>query len=338
MKTEDMIKLPYANPPIFLSYHDIAFPLGVMQAHLGENFEKWVCTRTKEIYFTEWSDINQFDLSFHDIWGHFAGLTNEQSITLEEDLIEVMGIDLLPVLKEALRRGYYIHGAYNERYIRGKWAYQQADYDHDFLLIGCDNETFISVGYLADRSFHEFEISNQEMYDSLTTTRDGKLRLNFVRINENASAENDIREAVEELEKYLSSAKALFSNEPRKLSYGISSLEHLKKHFLREVHERNHLFADNRYCRILYEHKWCLERMTAYFAHGKNAELYRTAAQNNLKRTEQIRMLSLKMELTGKAAIVDQIARLIDDIIAEEIAYLPGFLDDLRTYSLPSSV
>ena len=52
--------------------------------------------------------------------------------------------------KEMLDNGHYINGSFNDYYIPRKSAYRQFDFNHDYLLLGYDDErgVFHSVGYL----------------------------------------------------------------------------------------------------------------------------------------------------------------------------------------------
>ena len=79
----------------------------------------------------------------------------------------MLNIGTIVALKKVIDSGCYVYGTYNEEFIPGKWAYGKMYYMHDFLLIGYDEERFISVGYLADGIFRRFNIPNNNLYNSL---------------------------------------------------------------------------------------------------------------------------------------------------------------------------
>ena len=55
---------------------------------------------------------------------------------------------------------------------------------HDFLLIGCDDDKFISVGYVADGTFRHFEITNADMLASLYGLSGTEIQLRMISYNE----------------------------------------------------------------------------------------------------------------------------------------------------------
>lgn len=41
-----------------------------------------------------------------------------------------------------LNQGMYINGTYNEFYVKGKKAYQQYNFNHDYVIFGYDDDLF----------------------------------------------------------------------------------------------------------------------------------------------------------------------------------------------------
>lgn len=63
-----------------------------------------------------------------------------------------MNVDLLSTFWTFINHGYYVRGIYNEKHIQSKSAYEKENYNHDFFVIGYDNN-FYSVGFVADSRF-----------------------------------------------------------------------------------------------------------------------------------------------------------------------------------------
>ena len=147
--------LPYPDKPLFQCYHDKAFQIGIIQGNAPEETIKWACTKYLNCEFVPQA-INKFIIVEDDDWGEKEQLGTQQFFQMQRDFLNHFKMDLLYILKTAIHENYYIYGSYNERYIPSKRSYKQNDFMHDFLLIGCDDDKFISVGYVADGTFRQF--------------------------------------------------------------------------------------------------------------------------------------------------------------------------------------
>lgn len=239
-------------------------------------------------------------------------------------------MDLLEILKGAIRSGCYVYGSYNERYIPNKPAYQKKNYMHDFLLIGCDDEKFISVGYVTDGSFQKYEIPNQNLMDGLYGTSGIKINLGFYRYKTGVVPIPDTKRLIENLQKYISSAKDVDCPPPSGNSVGISSNVRLKEFFLDEVKNMGKAYLDRRYSRVLFEHKWILTQLVQLFLEGDERTKFQACADRNFERAKLIHMLGLKMSYTGKAELIDRVAGVMDEIVAEELRYIPPLIEVLQ--------
>lgn len=64
-----MTLLPFPEQPMFLCYHNRAFPFGVVQANSPEDITKWVCTKGINCAFRSKRNMNRFRFVVSDLWG-----------------------------------------------------------------------------------------------------------------------------------------------------------------------------------------------------------------------------------------------------------------------------
>ena len=129
--------LPFPETPMFLCYHNRAFPFGVVQANSPEDITKWVCT--KGVYCTFYPEkMNKFCFAVDDLWSLGEGLMSQQTLQIKKEYLELFNMDLLQILKTAIDNEWYIHGGYNEKYVPIKNSFNQRDFMHYFLVIGYD--------------------------------------------------------------------------------------------------------------------------------------------------------------------------------------------------------
>ena len=322
--------LPYPDTPMFQCYHNMAFPFGVIQANSPEDMTKWMCTKcTNCIYFPN-SNATKFNIAVQDGWGVDEHLVNRQILQIRKDCLSRFNMDLLYILQQAIENNCYIYGTYNEKYIPGKWAYNQADNIHDFLIIGCDDNKFISVGYVAGGRFKRFEIPNSNLINGLLGTTDSKIDLNLYSYEQGAVPQPKINTIVYDLNQYM--LTATYRENPTQNSYlfGIATHMVLKDFFVDEIN-KGKIYIDNRYSRVLYEHKWVFTQLVdSFLDEGEEKKKYRECAERNLERAKLVHMLGLKMRYTGKTDIINRVTDLIDQIIEEEMEYIPLLIKSLE--------
>lgn len=232
-------------------------------------------------------------------------------------------MDLLHILKTAISNGCYVHGNYNEKYIPGKWAYGNEDYMHDFLLIGCDDDTFISVGYVADGHFKKYTIPNQNLIESLYEVGGVKININLFSYEDGAVPSPNVQRMVNDLKKYISTSNCFENTNPSSNSYGIATNIRLKEFFLDEVKNKGEIYVDKRYSRVLLEHKWVMNQLVNLFLDAHEKVEFQKYTNQNYKKAEIVHMLGLKMSSNGQVDLINRIAQLIDEMIASELEYIP---------------
>lgn len=74
-----------------------------------------------------------------------------------------------------------------------------------------------------------------------------------------------------------------------------------------------------------------LAQLVDLFVDEDNKKKYQACANRNLERAKLVHMLGLKMGYTGNANIINRVAKLIDQIISEEVEYIPSLIELLET-------
>lgn len=123
---------------------------------------------------------------------------------MQRSFLEYFNMDLLHILKTAILKNYYVYGIYNERYIAAKKVFNKKDFMHDFLLIGCDENKFVSVGYVADGRFTRFDISNSDMLSSIHGLSGTEMNLHMISYNAGIRPAPNYERMIDKLRQYLS--------------------------------------------------------------------------------------------------------------------------------------
>lgn len=319
--------LPFPEKPIFLCYHNKAFPFGIIQANAPEDITKWVCSKSVGCVFNPKTSSDKFDLDIIDQWGNLEGVTTRQNFSIRTDMIDKLGINLPSMLKTVLENGYYIRGVYNEKYIPYKQAYNSFDHTHDFLVIGYDDDYFYSVGYVADGHFRCYEIPIRNFIDSLCDADKDMIGIEFIGYNKDHVLKPNIDWMISELEKHVLGIAPENPDEPY---WGIAAIEKLRDFFIDEIVKYNRIYIDTRYSKVLYEHEWLLTRLIDLFLDDSEKEKYLIYASANLKRANLIQMIGLKMGITGNKNMLNKVVNYMNEIIECEKHYLTDLIDLLK--------
>ena len=321
--------LPYPDKPIFQCYHDKAFQIGIIQGNAPEEVIKWACTKYLNCVFAP-KVPNKFIIVEDDDWGLKEQLTTQQFFQMQREFLTHFNMDLLHILKTALYRNYYIYGIYNERYIPTKRSFQRSDFMHDFLLIGCDDNKFISVGYIADGSFQHYDISNDDMLNSLHGLSGTEMNLRMISYNIDAKPTPNYKRMIEKLTQYISTSNYLAHPTPEEESSGIASNIRLRDFFISEVN-MGKVYVDRRYSRALHEHKWVLAQLVDQFVDSESDKKRHLGwANKNMERARCIHMHGIKMGYTKDASIITRVTDLMNQIIEDESQNIPALLDLLQ--------
>lgn len=317
--------LPFPEKPYFMAYQYRAFPIGVIQACSPVDITPWLCTKCVNCYYSSW-----FDCCMGDAWGADEQIVTQQTIYLKRTLLDYIHLDIVPLFRAAIDRNCYICGEYNEKYIPGKMVYNKIDFKHDYIIIGYDQDKFISAGYVANRKFELFDIPNENLIESLYNNPDEIFQLKIVNYNESVIPTPNIKRMIDELEAYISTENEISSLDKHDVHYGISAVNRLKDVFLDKVKGDNSTYIDLVLSRAFLEHEWIIMKLTENFLNSKHKEVYGKIASENYERAHQVHMLGIKMELTADVSIIDRITTLMDNIIYSELEYIPQLVKVLK--------
>ena len=179
------MKLPFCISPYIVTYHNKAFPLGVIQGNSKIDLTSWISGKFINCFFHSSSLDHKFDLYTLDPWGEQDGANSSQTIKLDKNMFKKLSIDILKTIKKLMDNGYYIHGSYNEKYIPSKKAYKSFDFMHDYILIGYEDYGILySVGYTKNEKYEEFTITFDEYLASLTNSTNTFIDINTCKYHE----------------------------------------------------------------------------------------------------------------------------------------------------------
>lgn len=319
--------LPFPDEPVFLCYHNKAFPFGIIQANANGDFMKWLCSKGVGCIFNPCTSPDKFDLDIIDQWGNMEGATERQTFKLKNDMIGKIGIDFLSMLRTVIDNDCYIRGIFNEKYIPHKDAYNRYDYIHDFLIIGYDDDYFYSAGYIENGRFRRFEIPVQNFLQSLYDSERDMVQVEFISINRDFVLKPNIPWMISELEKYLSNTDPEGNDRP---SYGLSAIVKLRDFFINEVKEKNRIYIDRRYSRVLLEHEWMLTQVPELFLSDSEKTDYIIQANANYEKARLIHMMGLKMSFTGESDLIEPVVKKMNEIMESEMDYIPYLIETLK--------
>lgn len=321
--------LPFPDKPIFLSYHSRAFPFGIIQANSKEDITKWACSKSVDFVCRPGSSKNIFNIDVHDLWGLKEKILIRQTIKIKSQYIKSLDENLIEVIKNAINDNCYVYGLYNERYISSKEAFEKYDFWHDFLLIGYNDNGFVSVGYTKEGKFKRFEITFEALLNGLFKEENTLLNLSFYEYDGSVTPSINAGCMIEDLNKYITEYKGdhIYSEQT---IHGISAAMLLKEYFNKEVSVSNRNSIDRRYSAVFYEHKWVLSKIVDLFIDGSEKDNIKNYAENNVTRAKQIYLLGSKMAMTGNKDSIRYINDLMEKIIEDEKKYLPELTSQLQ--------
>ena len=153
------------------------------------------------------------------------------------------------------------------------------------------------------------------------------VQVEFISINSYFILNPNIPWMISELEKYVSNTQPEGNDRP---SYGLSAMVKLRDFFIDEIKERNRIYIDRRYSRVLLEHEWMLTQVPELFLSDSDKTDYIIQANANYERAQQIHMIGLKMSITGNVNLIEPVVKKMNEIMESEKIYLPGLIEALK--------
>lgn len=101
------VRLPFKTNPLSVMYHNLAFPLGVIEGNAKCDITPWLCHKFINCIFN--SNVeNKFSIS--DNWGISEQINFSQQMHLYFDSYNKIGIDIIQMLKTMLVNGIMLTG------------------------------------------------------------------------------------------------------------------------------------------------------------------------------------------------------------------------------------
>jgi len=314
--------LPFCEKPLYICYYNPAFPLGIIAANAKEDILPWVCSKSIDLWFNTACTPNEIYFADRDFWGVDENILTRLYLWVHKEVYDVMDIDFSAVIHRMLDNNFYVYGTHNERYIPGKNAYQNFDFMHDYLLIGYDEDSFISAGFLADERFQIYHIPKKDMIQSLTNVTSARFIIRFYSFNEAAELKVDVLKMISDLERYIAQEAEDIDTVPGD-AYGIAAMRKMRRMFWETMHvERPYI--DKRAARLLYEHSWALSKILELFLDPQTVDpSLKEAMQKNERRAQTVHFLGMKLRMTRNEALFPRIDTLVGEIIDSELQWLP---------------
>ena len=313
------MKLPFEKEPYIVSYHNKAFPLGVIQGNADFDLTPWISGKFINCFFDPTSTNHKFNFYTLDPWGEKDGVNSSQTIKLDKHMFENLSIDIMKTIKCLMDNGYYIHGSYNEKYIPSKQSYLKYDFMHDYILIGYEDTGILySVGYTNSGKYEEFTIMYDEYLDSLINSTNSFIDINTCKYHSEGNFSFNKAGFIQELSDYINST--IFNSAYSDRIYGMKAIEALK-----EFTVSNDFKIDIRYMRVFMEHKHLMFLRINYVYQDKVndiAEKYKEVSEE----ANKIYLLSLKYNITKNKNLLKKIKEKFNLILDLEKQLLPAVL------------
>ena len=312
--------------PGCITYHNKAFPLGIIKANLRQ-YDVWLSG--KLINATYHTSSKSFDLIGNDLWGNKQGFFDTQTISVMPEIISNRYIDVTNLLQFAMQSGYYITGAYNEYYIPRKKPYKAFNFIHDYILIGFDDSRnkYFSAGYIDTQRYELFEIEYSDYLQSICGIGTSRINLWLHKMNQNIEVKFSLKPLIQHLENYINSvygSDAAVSND----IYGLNTWLQLSDY----VGDPLNPSIDMRYARLFMEHKeMMLSRLHVLQDKGflSNEYLDKYSMQI-VKPAKTAHYLCLKYNLTHDINVANRAHKMIKDITDLEYILLVKILQELK--------
>lgn len=327
---KNRVELKFCENPLSKMYHNLAFPLGIIQANAKSDITPWLCGKYTNCFFLhkDTSDT-MFDICVHDKRALTDKILIQERIVLLREFYKKLSIDYVELLKTFISIGCYPSGIYNEEFILGKINYNECYFEHDYILYGYDDDkqVFLSAGYLKNQKFQKYEISYRNMRDALYSLREDRPCFWFLRYNENAEFIFDIKKVKKGISSYINC-----ENDAIGIKYEYVGLEAIEKLglYMLDCTEKN-VMIDHRYTRGVMEHKNFMQMRIKYLLDNGYIDnnIFLTESQEVYKYAENIHMLGMKYNFSQKSSIGKSIYDMILIMLEKEYKYLNDLENDL---------
>lgn len=220
----EKISLPLSNAPPYCTYHEQAFPLGIMKAH-GINVKDWICNETLVLRSPRW-DLVQAQcvdkLSFVD----YGPIISEAFFIFPKELCDTP-MKVINRIIELLADGYYISGYANFRAITsdGGLGPNEKEFIFNIQIYGVDflKREFLCIGY--NRWIYKpYTVTWDQFIESQKKRSDERLVFSKLKFNNNYHFSFDSDNAKRFIIDYLCSRYDYsYNNDYKNYKYGVEA-------------------------------------------------------------------------------------------------------------------
>ena len=99
---KNRVELKFCENPLSTMYHNLAFPLGIIQANAKCDITPWLCGKYTNCFFLHKDALDtMFDICVHDNCALTDKILIQERIVLLRDFYEKLFIDYVKLLKNS---------------------------------------------------------------------------------------------------------------------------------------------------------------------------------------------------------------------------------------------
>lgn len=327
---ESIIQLPITDVVPFHAYQTRGMEAGILLASV-ENAKEFLYNRCINYFFRFGEGKRFFDYTC-DKRSWFFGQDVFYRQTYTVDMERETRAEILKKILHWLSHGIYVYGFFNEKYIPHKGAYGRQDFQHAYLIYGCDQprELFFAMGYTDNRKFEKYTIAYPDFFNGIEHIKEPIFWLKY--LNTNRAYAFDLHQVYWELRDYLFSQYTVqegYGKHPEE-RYGVSANQAFRKYVCRVEDDDGYL--DPRYSRFFYENKqFMLERLCYMHQCGYIGD-YSEAYAALTKQSQTVHLLFLKYHITHHHRIPATIDRLLGQVNDADERILNQVFDELTQH------
>ena len=303
--------------PIIRTYQHLAYSFSI----LGTNQDSynWMCNQ-----YTQLIDDGKNDMTFYLDFLYRQDALECERISCET--IKKFKIDVVELIRNEIKEGWYVYICIDEFYIPAREAYQKEHFVHDCLVYGFDDlkKEFYIIGYNDKHMYRESRASYTQMKDSKP-----RYWICSLRKSEQYNFILDINKIMIDLKRYLNLMPEIVIGDfdYESAVFGQETNLRLIKHI--ENMCLNGKMIDVRYIYLFYEHKKCMLIRLMQLQKLKEFDSFNIIEyQKIVSRAERLVLIALKYNIGGLSNIHIKMSNYIKDIAENEKRIILDILKD----------
>lgn len=319
--------LPFELNVEIRTYHNKAFPLGIIKANIDE-YDKWICNKFINCIYRN----NSFDSMDDDVWSVNDGAVFIQNMWVSPSTLTLGGIDVIKLNENMLQEGNYITGLYNEFYIPSKGPYQKENFIHDYVIFGYDKDdkVFKSAAYLDDKQYRFFDIRYDDYLKAVTSNSISKTNLNYIKVNREFSCDLKMDKIIDTIDNYINSRRssaAVPSVGDEK--YGIDVWNKLAEY----IQTCTTPILDYRFGRVYMEHHNLMMQRLLFLKKAKYIccdDILREYKEQIVANAQLVHNLFIKYNISKKESVLSQMIKIVKESVIREEKIMSTILNMIK--------